>query len=75
MTNQEKFISTFGLDAWQQMIAFKGIADQFIEYWTSPYKRANHGKMLVCPNCGLDVHSDFENCPRCGERMNNETDN
>lgn len=31
-----------------------------------------HGKMLVCPNCGLDVHSDFENCPRCGERMKNE---
>lgn len=28
-----------------------------------------HGKMLVCPNCGLDVHSDFENCPRCGEKM------
>lgn len=33
------------------------------------------GKMLVCPKCGLDVHSDFENCPRCGERMKNETDN
>ena len=31
-----------------------------------------HGKILVCPNCGLDVHSDFENCPRCGERMKNE---
>lgn len=30
------------------------------------------GNMLVCPNCGLDVHSDFENCPRCGERMKNE---
>lgn len=28
-----------------------------------------HGYMLVCPNCGLDVHSDFESCPRCGEKM------
>lgn len=28
-----------------------------------------HGYMLVCPNCGLDVHSDFESCPRCGARM------
>lgn len=35
-------------------------------------KGTDHGKMLVCPNCGLDVHSDFENCPRCGERMKNE---
>lgn len=26
-------------------------------------------KMLVCPNCGLDVHSDFKYCPRCGEKM------
>lgn len=34
--------------------------------------RHTSGKMLVCPNCGLDVHSDFENCPRCGERMKNE---
>lgn len=28
-----------------------------------------HGYMLVCQNCGLDVHSDFESCPRCGEKM------
>ena len=40
-----------------------------------PSVTPTHGKMLVCPNCGLDVHSDFENCPRCGERMKNETDN
>ena len=32
-------------------------------------KGTEHGKMLVCPNCGLDVHSDFENCPRCGKRI------
>ena len=25
--------------------------------------------MLKCPNCGLDVHSDFESCPRCGENL------
>lgn len=29
----------------------------------------NHGKMLVCPSCGLDVHSDFKYCPRCGRKM------
>lgn len=28
-----------------------------------------HGYMLVCPNCGLDVHSDFKTCPRCGAKM------
>lgn len=32
-------------------------------------KGTEHGKMLTCPNCGLDVHSDFKYCPRCGERM------
>ena len=38
MTNQEKFIQIFGIDAWQQMIVFSGLAEQFKEYWTSPYK-------------------------------------
>ena len=31
----------------------------------------NHGKMLICPSCGLDVHSDFKYCPRCGCKMCN----
>ena len=25
--------------------------------------------MLKCSKCGLDVHSDFESCPRCGAKM------
>lgn len=37
MTNQDKFIEVFGIDAWMQMIVFSGLADQFKEYWTSPY--------------------------------------
>ena len=28
-----------------------------------------HGKMLICPSCGLEVHSDFDSCPRCGADM------
>ncbi|MBP5420857.1 MAG: hypothetical protein J6Y78_00290 [Paludibacteraceae bacterium] len=32
-------------------------------------KGTEHGYMLVCPNCGLDVHSDFKTCPRCGAKM------
>lgn len=35
MTNQEKFIQTFGIDVWQRMIVFSGVADQFVEFWTS----------------------------------------
>ena len=27
------------------------------------------GEMLICPECGLDVHSDFKTCPRCGAKM------
>ena len=38
MTNQEKFIQTFGVDAWRQMIVFCGCAEQFKDFWTSPYK-------------------------------------
>lgn len=38
MTNQQKFIEIFGIDAWQQMIVFMGLAEQYKEYWTSPYK-------------------------------------
>ena len=37
MTNQEKFIQIFGIEAWQQVIVFSGLAEQFKEYWTSPY--------------------------------------
>ena len=37
MTNQEKFIQIFGIDVWQQMIVFSGLAEQFKEYWTSLY--------------------------------------
>ena len=35
-------------------------------------KGTEHGKMLTCPNCGLDVHSDFKYCPRCGADMRGE---
>lgn len=38
MTNQEKFINVFGVDAWRQIIVASGLADQFKEFWTSPYK-------------------------------------
>lgn len=46
MTNQEKFIQIFGIDAWQQMIVFTGAAEQFKEYWTSPYNE------MDCRGCG-----------------------
>ena len=36
-TNQEEFIKVFGIDAWQQIIVFSGLADQFKEFWTSSY--------------------------------------
>ena len=40
-TNQEKYIEIFGIDAWKQMIVFSGLADQFKEFWTSPYQKGN----------------------------------
>ena len=55
MTNQEKFIQIFGIDVWQQMIVFSGLAEQFKEYWTSPYNE------MDCRDC-----KEYEDCP-CGE--------
>ena len=28
--------------------------------------KPTHGYMWICPECGLDVHSDFDRCVRCG---------
>lgn len=55
MTNQEKFIQIFGIDVWQQMIVSSGLAEQFKEYWTSPYNE------IDCRDC-----KEFEDCP-CGK--------
>ena len=55
MTNQEKFIEIFGVDAWMQMIVFSGLADQFKEYSTSPYKE------MTCRDC-----KEYDDCP-CGK--------
>ena len=29
-------------------------------------KKPDHGYMWICPKCGLDVHSDYGGCIRCG---------
>ena len=44
MTNQEMFVQTFGKDVWLHMIVFTGMADQFKEFWTSPYKENKEWK-------------------------------
>ena len=38
MTNQEKFIEVFGIDAWRQIIVFSMAVDEFKTFWTSPYE-------------------------------------
>ena len=60
MTNQEKFIEVFGLDAWQQMIVFSGLAEQFREYWTSPYKESG-AKNEVGKAIPVERLKDFRN--------------
>ena len=29
-------------------------------------KKPDYGYMWICPECGLEVHSDFVRCVRCG---------
>ena len=40
MTNQEKFIEIFGLEAWKNMVFETELADKFMMFWTSPYTKA-----------------------------------
>ena len=47
MTNQQKFIEAYGVDTWRQIIASSGNAEQFKEFWTSPYCR-NEKKWIPC---------------------------
>ena len=30
--------------------------------------RTDHGYIWLCPECGLPVHSDYDECPRCGPK-------
>ena len=45
------------------------IADAVVRKLADRKTEPTHGKMLICPHCGLEVHSDFEHCPRCGADM------
>ena len=47
------------------LTALKRLLDEEADRKTEP----THGKMLICPSCGLEVHSDFDSCPRCGADM------
>lgn len=38
------------------------------------YELGKEDKMLVCSACGLDVHSDYKTCPRCGTKMESEVE-
>ena len=29
-------------------------------------RKPDHGYMWLCPECGLEVHSDYDRCVRCG---------
>ena len=84
MTNQEKFIQTFGIDAWQRMMVFSGIVDQFTEFWTSVYNESSgykghwvhKGQSIYCSECGKESgYNPFgasrfsDYCPNCGAEM------
>lgn len=40
--------------------------DDFCSYGERKTDKPTHGYMWTCPNCGLEVHSDFARCPCCG---------
>lgn len=68
MTNQDKFIETFGIDAWRQMISFSGIAEQFKEFWTSKYEKPEHTGIDFISDLDkirVEIKTKFGNCDIC----------
>ena len=46
----------------KELAALPSVHPKFPENWW----KTDHGYMWLCPHCGLPVHSDFEECLRCG---------
>ena len=42
--------------------------EEALEMAIEALQEQSRGCMWVCPNCGLDVHVDYDRCVRCGER-------
>ena len=53
--SRDKYITNALLD-------LPSVHPKFPENWW----KTDHGFMWLCPHCGLPVHSDFEECLRCG---------
>jgi len=47
---------------------------EFVADELPPVTPQKYGEMRICPSCGLDVHSDFKCCPRCGAKMQESED-
>lgn len=45
-----------------KLLAVASAQSELTESWW----KTDHGYMWLCPHCGLPVHSDFEECLRCG---------
>lgn len=83
--NGEK-MDEFEQTEWKLNMVCVDIAKQVTEYYfkafmadeyeadTPQTEGLTHGYMWVCPKCGLDVHSDFATCVRCGEPRPKQTD-
>lgn len=61
MTNQEKFIQIFGIDVWQQMIVFSGLAVNFKEYWMLPYNETDCQRCIPISGVFEDIKNEFIN--------------
>lgn len=64
------------IDAIAKLLAYHGSEGSWIDQKEAldtlrnmpsahPYK-TDHGFIWLCPECGLEVHSDFQKCVRCG---------
>ena len=51
-----------GLEPSQYIEDLPSVHPKFPKNWW----KTDHGYMWLCPHCGLPVHSDFEECLRCG---------
>lgn len=64
-TDGEKVVAVKEIDkAYEAIQQLPSVHPKLPENWW----KTDHGYMWLCPHCGLPVHSDFEECLRCGTK-------
>lgn len=62
-------ISRTGVSSWLDNMGYTKLANAVMGENRFPSQDQSRDCMWVCPNCGLNVHVDYDRCVRCGAKM------